>query len=86
MYKSSDFLISKLLKNWTGQHHPPANARARMLWEAAHLSPAAPQFMPLIPGSQLYKHPALRSDDWSQSFFVWVNEHTFQSGLQARIT
>jgi hypothetical protein len=86
MNKSSDVSISRLLKNWTGQYRPPSNAQARLLWEAAHQAQRKSPRFSLFPRPQFYNPPCLASDEWSQTLFIWVNEHTFQAGLLARLT
>jgi hypothetical protein len=86
MNRSTDLFIRRLLKNWAGQYHPPVNSKARLLWEASRITPVVIHRRSCLPVPQFYQPAALRTDDWSQSFFIWVNEHLFQSGLQARIT
>jgi hypothetical protein len=85
MNRSSDFLIGQYLKNWLGQHRPPANARARLLWDAAHQAPGTSQKLPLFPHPQFNHHQVSSSDEWSQTLFLWISEHSFQSGLQTRL-
>jgi len=85
MNKSTELFIGKLLKNWVGQHMPPANVRARLLWEASHNSQPEKKLLSLLLDPQFYRPPALRADERVQTFFIWVNETAFRSGLQARV-
>jgi hypothetical protein len=85
MNRSSDLLIGKLLKNWLGQHQPPANARAHLLWDAAHQAQGSAQKLPVFSRPQFNPHQAAASDEWSQTLFLWISEHSFQAGLQTRL-
>jgi hypothetical protein len=86
MEKKSDMLLHKLLKNWANRHTPPANGRARLLWAAAHASQSKKDSPALISRSQFRSDPSSYSDDWTQTFFTWINENSFQFGLQARLS
>jgi hypothetical protein len=85
MNKSTDLLIGKFIKSWVGRHTTPTNARARLLWEAARKEPKKTTLFPQLPQPKFYHPPDIPSDEWSQSLFAWVIEHSFQAGLQARI-
>jgi hypothetical protein len=85
MNKSFDLLISRYLKSWAGQHRPPVDARARLLWEAAHQSQGKTQRLPVFPRPQFNAAYPPGSEEWSQTLFLWVSEHSFQAGLQARL-
>jgi hypothetical protein len=85
MENKSDALLRKMLKNWVNRQHPPDNGRARLLWEAAHISrnkidPAVtllrPQFKYISSSS---------SNDWPQTLFTWINENSIQLRIQPRI-
>ena len=39
MENKSDAILRKMLKKWVNRQHPPDNGRARLLWEASHISP-----------------------------------------------
>jgi hypothetical protein len=86
MQKNSDALLRTLIKNWANRQDPPHNGRARLVWEAAHSShrriKLSLPFLHPQPGSS----PASYSEAWTQSFFTWINENSFQYGLQARLS
>lgn len=86
MDKSFDLLIGKLIKSWTGQHHPPADARAHLLWDAVHQAqrPASQLLLQLRP--QFNNSSVQTTNEWSQTLFLWVNEHSIQAGMPARLT
>ena len=86
MDRSFDLLIGKLLKNWTARHRPPADVRARLLWDAARQTPRPTYQLPLLPRPQ-FEHPSIQAtDQWSQTLFLWVNEHSLQAGMPVRLT
>ena len=83
MEKKSDAFLRKMLKNWVNRQRPPDSGRARLLWEAARISRNK------IDLSVILLHPQFKSysssNDWSQTFFTWINENSIQFGIQARI-
>jgi hypothetical protein len=86
MEKKSDTLLHRLLKNWVNRQPPPANGRARLLWAAAHASQSKKVSRLLVSRSQFRSDPTSYSDDWTQTLFTWINENSFQFGLQARLS
>jgi hypothetical protein len=86
MNRSSDLLIGKLMKRWLEQHRPPADARARLLWGAAHQAQGNLQKLPHLPQPQFFQPQVSTSDEWSQTFFLWISEHSLRAGLQTRLT
>jgi hypothetical protein len=88
MDKKSDVLLRKMLKNWAHRQHPPENGRARLLWEAAHVSRNKIDLSVLLFRPQFKPYPSSNSNmkDWPQTFFAWNNENSMQVvGLQARL-
>ena len=85
MEKRSDVLLRKILNNWVNRHRPPENGRARLLWEAAHLSRNKIDLSVIISPPQFKSNPSSSLDDWHQTFFTWINENPLQLGIQARI-
>jgi len=84
MDKKSDALLRKLLKNWAGRQSPPDNARARLIWNAARTSSTKkdPHILLFRPSFTPYSY----SNEWTQSLFTWINENSFQFGIQARLS
>jgi len=85
MDKKSDALLRKLLKNWANRQSPPDNGRARLLWEAAHTSRNRIDLNALLFHPQFKSYHSSYSNDWTQTLFTWINENSFQYGLQARL-
>jgi len=85
MDKKSDVLLRKLLKNWANRQRPPENERARLIWEAAHVSHSnfelnLPVFRP-----QYKAYPSASINDWPQTLFSWINENSLQIRFQTRL-
>ena len=85
MDKKSDSLLRRLLKNWVNRQCPPDNGRVRLLWEAAHTSRNKIDLNILLFRPQIRSYPSSHSSDWTQTLFTWINENSFQYGLQARL-
>lgn len=85
MDKKSDALLRKMLKNWANRLRPPDNGRARLLWEAAHVSSNKIDLTVLLFRPQFKPYPSSQSNDWPQTLFTWVNENSFQYGIRARL-
>ena len=85
MDKKSDALLRKLLKNWVNRQRPPENGRARLLWEAAHVSRSKIDLNALHLHPQYKSYPSSHSNDWPQTLFTWINENSFQFGIQTRL-
>ena len=85
MSKVTDADIGKLLRDWTGRYSPPANGRARLLWEAAHASRKKVRQVPLFLTPQFKQHPALDDSQWAQSLFQWVFDNSYQVGMRALV-
>jgi hypothetical protein len=83
MEKKSDAILRKMLKNWVNRQHPPDNGRARLLWEAAHISRNKIDLSVILFRPQFKSYSS--SNDWSQTFFTWINENSIQFGIQAHI-
>jgi hypothetical protein len=86
MDKKSDALLRKMLKNWVNRQHPPDNGRARLLWEAAHVSRSKIDLTVHLFRPQYKSYPSSQSNDWSQTLFAWINENSFQLGNQVRLS
>ncbi len=86
MDKKSDALLRNMLKNWANRQQPPDNGRARLLWEAAHVSRSKFDLSVLFPRPQYKSYPSSYSNEWSHTLFTWINENSFQLGIQARIS
>lgn len=86
MDKKSDALLRNLLKNWVNRQVPPANGRARLLWEAAQASHNKLEIKANRPHAQLKSISAPYSNEWTQNLFTWINVNSFQYGLPARLT
>ncbi len=86
MDNKSDTLLRKMLKNWANRQAPPDNGRARLLWQVARAprNKNIPSILLFSPQYQSY--PSSYSNAWMQSLFTWINENSFQSGLQARLS
>ena len=85
MDKKSDALLRKLLKNWVYRQRPPDNGRARLLWDAAHVSRSKIDLTVLFFHPQYKSYPSSQSGDWPQTLFIWINENSFQFGIQTRL-
>jgi hypothetical protein len=85
MEKRSDALLRKMLKNWVNRQRPPANGRARLLWEAAHISRDKFDLTVILPQPRYMSTPSSSSNDWPQTLFSWINENSIQLRIQARI-
>jgi hypothetical protein len=85
MDKKSDTLLRRLLKEWASHECPPDNGRARLVWEAAHTSHNKIDLNVLLFRPQIRSNPSSYSSDWTQTLFTWINENSFQYGLQARL-
>ncbi len=86
MEKKSDVLLRKLIKNWAGHYTSPDNGRARLLWEASQVSHHKIGIIAHFFRPQYKPNPSAYSNDWTQTFFTWINENSFQYGLQARLS
>lgn len=86
MDKKSDALLRKILKNWVNRHCPPDNGRARLLWETAHVSRSKINLTALFLHPQYTSYPSSQANDWPQTLFTWINENSFQFGIQARLS
>jgi hypothetical protein len=86
MDKRSDALLRKMLKNWVNRSQPPDKGRARLLWEAAHVSRNKIDLTVLLFHPQYRSYPSSHSTDWPQTLFTWINENSFQFGIQARLS
>jgi len=85
MDKKSDALLRKMLKSWVYRQRPPDNGRARLLWEAAHVSRSKIDLTVLLFHPQYKPYPSSQSNDWHQTLFTWINENSFQFGIQTRL-
>lgn len=85
MDKKSDSLLRRMIKNWANRQRPPDNGRARLLWEAAHTSRNKIDLDTLLFRPEIQPYPSSYSSDWTQTLFTWINENSFQYGLQARL-
>lgn len=85
MEKKTEVILRKTLKNWANRQHPPENGRARLLWEAAHVSRNKIDLSVILPRPQFKSYTSSSSNDWSQTFFSWINENSIQLRIQARI-
>ena len=85
MDKKSDALLRKLLKNWVYRQRPPDNGRARLLWDAAHVSRSKIDLTVLFFHPQYKSYPSSQSGDWPQTLFIWINENSFNLGIQTRL-
>jgi len=85
MEKRSDALLRKMLKNWVNRQRPPANGRARLLWDAAHVSHDKFDLTVILPHARFMPNPSSSSNDWPQTLFSWINENSIQLRIQARI-
>jgi hypothetical protein len=85
MENKSDALLRKMLKNWVNRLHPPDNGRARLLWEAAHISRNKIDLTVILFHPQFISYSSSSSNDWPPKFFSWINENSIQFGIQARI-
>jgi hypothetical protein len=83
MEKKSDALLRRILKNWVNQQRPPENGRVRLLWDAAQVSQHKIDLSVILLHPQLNSHSS--SNDWTQSFFFWINENSIQLRIQPRI-
>jgi hypothetical protein len=83
MENKSDALLRKMLKKWVNRQHPPDNGRARLLWEAAHISRNNIDLTVILFRPQFISSSS--SNDWPPKFFSWINENSIQFGIQARI-
>ncbi len=86
MNRKTDVLLSKMLKNWATRQRPPENGRARLLWEAAHVSRSKIDLSVLLFKPQYKSYPSSNTNDWPQTLFNWINETSMEFGLQARLT
>ncbi len=86
MEKKSEALLRKLIKDWANRYNPPDNGRARLLWEAAHSTRNKNGLNFRLHYPQFKSYPPSYSNDWTQTFFTWINENSFQFGLQARLS
>ena len=84
MDKKSDALLRNMLKNWANSQQPPDNGRARLLWEAAHVSRSKFDLSRTFPA--LNTNPTSYSNEWPHTLFTWINENSFQLGIQTRIS
>lgn len=85
MYKRSDTALRRMLKNWVNRQRPPENGRARLLWEAAHVSHNKVDLSTLLFRPQFKTYPSSALNDWPQTLSAWINEYSMQAGLQARL-
>ncbi len=86
MEKKSEALLRKLIKNWASRYNPPDNGRARLLWEASRPPRNKINLKAIFSRPQFKPYPAFYSNDRVQTLFTWINENTFQYGLQARLS
>jgi hypothetical protein len=87
MDKKSDALLRNMLKNWANRQHPPENGRARLLWEATRLSRSKFDLSILFHRPAQYKsYPPSYTGEWPHTLFTWINENSFQLGIQTRIS
>ncbi|OGO26725.1 MAG: hypothetical protein A2136_00820 [Chloroflexi bacterium RBG_16_54_11] len=85
MDKKSDAFLRNVLKNWVKQQRPPDNGRARLFWDAAHLSRNKIDLSVLFFRPQFKSYPQSSANDWPQTLFSWINENSLQFGVQARL-
>jgi hypothetical protein len=85
MDKKSDALLRKILKNWVSRQRPPDNGRARLLWDATHISRNKIDLTIILLRPQFRSHTSSSSPDWPQTLFTWINENSMQFGIQAHI-
>jgi hypothetical protein len=87
MDKMTDQLISKGLKKWAFQCEPPANGRARLLWEAArqerHERRRILQFRAHQTDQQMLER--YRGQDWSRVLSDWINLHFSSPEIRVRV-
>jgi hypothetical protein len=86
MENKTDSRLRKILKHWANRQDPPDNGRARLLWEAARTPHKKIDANILLISPQFTAYPSSYSNAWMQSLFTWINENTFQYGLQARLS
>jgi hypothetical protein len=83
MEKKPDALLRKMLKNWANRQCAPENSRARLLWEAAQVSHHKIDLSVILLHHQLNSRSS--PNEWTQSFFSWINENSIQLRIQPRI-
>jgi hypothetical protein len=85
MENKSDAILRKMLKKMVNRQHPPDNGRARLLWDAAHISSNKFDLTIILFHPQAKSYSSSAENDWHQKFFSWINENSIQFGIQARI-
>lgn len=85
MDKKSDAILRKELKKWVNRYRAPENGRARLLWEAAHLSRSKIDLAALFFRHQFTSNSSSSTNDWHQTLFAWIHENTIQYGIQPRL-
>jgi uncharacterized ferritin-like protein (DUF455 family) len=85
MDKKSDLLLRRMVKNWVNRQRPPENGRARLLWEAAHISRNKIDLSVLLFRPQYKSYPSSAVNDWHQTLYAWINENSMNFGLQAHL-
>jgi hypothetical protein len=85
MENKSDAFLRKMLKKWVNRKSPPDNERARLLWDAAHISKNKYDLTSILFHPQAKSYSSSSIIDWPQTFFSWINENSIQFGIQARI-
>jgi len=85
MDKRSDIILQKMLKSWANRQRPPENGRARLLWDAAHVSSTKIEMTVPFFRPQYRTYPSSMIDDWPQTLFSWINENSLQFRFQARL-
>lgn len=86
MNKKTDALLGKVLKSWVAQYRPPENGRARLLWEAARASqPKRAELFAFSLRPQQDFRTSRHSNEWTQTLFYWIVEHSSHAGIQARV-
>jgi hypothetical protein len=85
MVNKSDAILRNMLTKWVNRQHPPDNGRARLLWDAAHISRNKIDLRIILFHPQAKSYSSSSIIDWPQTFFSWINENSIKYGIQPRI-
>ena len=89
MDRTTDVIVEKAMKKWVAQHEPPANGRARLIWNAARNQRKHSRLATFFPTSQfapLTQMSTFDHEEWSLLLVSWAFEHPFPAGARTVIS
>ena len=85
MFKPSDTMLARVLKNWVAKHKPPENGREQLLSKAASTPIKKYNLSVFVPNPKFIEYPTYSANEWSQNPHSLFFAQSIHAGIQARV-